>query len=93
MMPSDFNCNWLIDAAAPIQGSAEYNARGIEVIIHEIDFENDDEFLSVGHTKSGYPSYNKRFFRFIDLSIKLYGCHKRNKRFFFFLGGVCNSEL
>ena len=63
MMPSDFNCNWLIDAAAPIQGSAEYNARGIEVIIHEIDFEHDDEFLSVGHTKSGYPSYNKRFFR------------------------------
>jgi hypothetical protein len=73
MLTKDIHCIFLIDGASGLQTSTQKPFRGVEITIHEVGFEDDKEFLSVGMVAdSGYPTYEKRFDRESRMPVTLH---------------------
>ena len=64
MLSKDATCQFLLDGArdtVPPSSSVDY--RGVEITVHEIGFESDEEFLSIEQQKIGFPKVEMIFRR------------------------------
>lgn len=72
MLQNDATCNFLLDGAIdiiPLRSADEY--RGVEITVHEVGFESDEEFLSIEQRKIGFPAIERIFRRGSALPVTL----------------------